>query len=89
MGNTASVCSCSDRPKSNISSKSINKHHFTDGCIKVVDYTGMFPKVKSIKELKSKMVNYLPFELQCIRDTEIDPVHSFVRVIGIQSDSKI
>ncbi|CAG9326089.1 unnamed protein product [Blepharisma stoltei] len=88
MGADGSVCSCSERASNGLTSQSLSKFHFTDGCVKVVDYTGMFPAVHSLQELKHKMLDYLPYELQCIKDIDIDPVHSFVRVIGIQTNSK-
>ncbi|CAG9334841.1 unnamed protein product [Blepharisma stoltei] len=87
MGINGSVCTCSDRPRNTLSNKGLSKNHFTDGCVKVVDYTGMYSGVHSIQELKQKMLDYLPYHLQCIKDSDIDPIHSFVRVIGIQTSS--
>ncbi|CAG9319301.1 unnamed protein product [Blepharisma stoltei] len=86
MGNPMSgYCSYSDKPKKIIARRTFF-NSFTDGTVKIIDYTGVMGYSQTLSDMKHKMRSIIPYEIRRIKDNSIDERHSIVKVAGIKQD---
>ena len=80
MGNMIpDICVCKEREGKNFNKRSI-KSMFYDENIKIIDYVGVTHPSRSLTDLALILRKYIPYELACFHDPNLEKMHSVVKV---------
>lgn len=85
MGNLIpEICVCKEREGKSVYKKYV-RCMFSDENVKIIDYTGIISPAKSLADLSGALTNYIPYELICVNDVDIEKKHSVVKVRCLNS----
>ena len=80
MGNMIpDICVCKERDGKSANKRPI-KYMFYDENIKIIDYVGVTHPSRSLTELSVILRKFIPYELTCFHDSNLEKMHSVVKI---------